>query len=82
MFEGKSPLEIDEIKASARSLLNEPALSAVFTKLERHYVGVLKGNEVGSLTSHTAHASMLVLEQVRQDLTNLLASERINRRVR
>lgn len=79
-FVGKNPAEIDEIKASARSLINDAAFQAACKKLQHEYLSALMREQVGSLTSQTIHASMKVLEQVTVELSLLVADERLKQR--
>lgn len=82
VMKGKSPVEQDDIRASARSLVHDPAFKAACEKLHHEYVQALLAEPVGSLTAATVHASMKVLEQVRHELSLFVADERFQQRNR
>jgi hypothetical protein len=62
--------ERDEIAADARDALNNSAMKRLFVDLEQTYINTLKSSNVGDLTAATAHASLRVLEDVKQQLLN------------
>jgi DNA polymerase III delta prime subunit len=80
-FAGKASPEIDEIKASARALVNDPGMKEAINILREGYIQTLLSEQVGSLTAQDAHARLRTLEQFKHELTNLAAERgRLSRR--
>ena len=62
-------LELDDIASDVRSFKNSPAFDYVFASLREKYIQQLLNANVGDLTATSAHASMKVLEDVRNELS-------------
>jgi hypothetical protein len=64
------------MRASIANLANDPALTLAFERVKEDYVDKLMAEQVGSLTSHTLHASIKVLEAVKLELASMASSVR------
>lgn len=77
-----TPMEIEELAADAQACLNSKGLQYAFAELQEEYLTQLIQAEVGGLTASTAHASMKVLEAVKDRLQAMVNEKlvRANRR--
>lgn len=80
ILDGLSQVDKDEVLAAAADVANGKLWELTFQRLEAHYVDVMKGEPVGSLTAQDAHASLRVLGQVLQEIRLASASERVRSR--
>lgn len=63
-----------ELGKAADALLKSEIFNKVLTHLTSEYINKMMGDSVGSLTSHSAHATLLALKDIKQAVT-VLASE-------
>lgn len=73
-----SPLEQEELKAAIGNITGDPAYARAFEKLREQYLQALLAEHVGTLTSHTLHASLRVLEDVKAELATMVTLIRHN----
>lgn len=73
-----SPAEQEELRASVANIMGDPAYARAFEKLREQYIQTLLAEQVGTLTSHTLHASLRVLEDVKAELASMVTLIRHN----
>lgn len=73
------PHEVDELAADATNLLQSKAFKQSFDDLEARYIAQLKSVNIGDLTVPTLHASMRVLEDVKQQLQVYINNAKMQR---
>jgi hypothetical protein len=74
LFDGiTDPVEIDEIASQARSFHETKLFDKTFELLRGIYTDRMAAEPTYNLTAVDAHASLRVLEQVRQELSNAAA---------
>lgn len=78
----KTPLEIQEQAAEAQTLLDTPVFKEAHFTLRKQYLGELLAQPVGSLTAQHAHAKLLALEDVVQQLKSFITEEKMHQRKR
>lgn len=64
--------EIQELSADAVDVKNSSAFNVAFDRLRDQYIQELIATPVGDLTSHTAHAKLKVLEDVKASLDTII----------
>ncbi len=73
LFDGLNQQQRDDLAADAKNFANSPLFAKTFDLLRGIYTDRLAGEPTYSLTAVDAHASLRVLEQVRQELSNAAA---------
>lgn len=63
-----------ELGREAKAMLESKTFQGVITHLVSEQVGILAGAAIGSLTATTAHATLLALNQIKDQL-RVLANE-------
>jgi hypothetical protein len=76
VLDGLNPMEKEEMKAAIANITNDPAITAAFEAVRENYINELTSEQVGSLTSHTLHASIKVLEAVKLELASMASAVR------
>jgi hypothetical protein len=75
-----SNLEVEEKAANAQAVLNDPtfinAMEDVYSRAE----GILLDAEVGSLTAGAAHATMKAIKDIRNQLDQYIADNKMRQK--
>lgn len=77
-----SPIEIEERAAEARNFLNSAIVTQIFDDMRAEYIRQLIQADVGGLTAATLHASMKVLDGVRERLQSYVNDNIVQKRSR
>lgn len=74
--------ELEEWASEARAFVNSKVVQSIFDGLQREYVQQLVHAPVGDLTAVTAHASIKVLEDIRNRLRATIDEQKMRNKGR
>lgn len=75
-----SNLEVEERAADAKALLNSEVFNRALDDVRSRQLGILINADVGSLTAGAAHAMLKALEEIKNQLDQYIADNKMRQK--
>jgi hypothetical protein len=75
-----SNLEVEEKAANAQAALNDPIINDALNDIYSRAEGILLDADVGSLTASAAHATMKAIKDIRNQLNQYIADNKVRQK--